>query len=104
MTAYLCRHCEQREPKDETHNNLNYATFTDDERFNPDVKCSHCGRGELVCSHNSADFDKAKQCFICRDCGAEDSDDLPRLRGLARDGTLDKLSPGFSALFDLTDH
>jgi DNA-directed RNA polymerase subunit RPC12/RpoP len=104
MAVYRCLHCERREPKDETHNNLNYVTFTDDERFNPDVKCSHCGRGGLVCHHNGAYFDEAKQSFICHDCGEEDNDELPRLRRLARDGTLDKLSPGFSGLFDLTDH
>jgi DNA-directed RNA polymerase subunit RPC12/RpoP len=104
MTVYLCLHCEKREPKDETRNNENYVTFTDEAGFNPDIKCSHCGRGELVCYHNGSEFVKSKQAFVCRDCGAEDNDNLPRLRRLARDGTLDRLSPGFSALFDQIDH
>ena len=67
--------------------------------------CVHCGNTKLRAEHPSSQFDVQRQAFICSHCGVMDNDDsLPRLRKMARDGTLDKLAPGFSALFDLTDH
>jgi len=43
---------------------------------------------------------------MCSHCGEEDHDNgsLPKLRAMARNGELDKLAPGFSELFDVTDH
>lgn len=69
--------------------------------------CIHCGYTKLRAEHPSGHFDVQRQAFICSHCGEVDNDadaGLARLRKIARDGALDKIAPGFSALFDLTDH
>jgi hypothetical protein len=70
------------------------------------TSCAHCGNTKLQAEHPSGSFDKDRQAFICSHCGEEDFDNggLSRLRKMARNGELDKLAPGFSSLFDLTDH
>lgn len=67
--------------------------------------CSHCGKTEFRRVHLSGTFDQQRQAFICSTCGEEmSSESLPRFRQMARSGELDKLAPGFSGLFNLTDH
>ncbi len=70
------------------------------------TSCVHCGNTELRAEHPSGWFDKSRQAFICSHCGEEDLDtgNLSKLREMARNGELDKLAPGFSELFDVTDH
>jgi len=66
--------------------------------------CVHCGNTSLQAEHPGGIFDPKRQAFICS-CGEEtDGDVLPKFRQMARSGELDRLAPGFSGLFDLTDH
>ena len=100
MALYRCLQCEKFEPNDETHNNENYITVTDDDRFNPNEKCAHCGRGGLVCEHQGS-FDKAKQGFVCHQCDEEyGATGLCRLRLFAKTG----VCPDLLEMVDVTDH
>lgn len=102
MAVYVCEHCKALEPRDETHNNEHYLTFTDGEFAATGVSCVHCGRTGLKCAHPSSQFDKAQQAFVCSWCGEVDhsSESFMRLRAFAKQGT----APELQRIIDCTDH
>ena len=67
--------------------------------------CAHCGSTNLRAEHLGGIFSVDRQAFICSTCGEEYAHDSTcMLRKKAKDGVLDSLAPGASALFDLTEH